>query len=451
MKKIILLSFITAILFASNAQCQMDFDFDYARFKYDSASSYLEIYYVFDQSSLTRQEKDGTSFVSALLKVAIYDTSLNTSIVNNQWRINNEIKDTLSKSLVGTLNFVVPKGNYNIHVEAKDGVDSTISKTIKDKIYIDPYSDIKKAYISDIQLASNIIKDFADKNSIFYKNTLEIIPHPNPVYGKNNPIVFYYCELYNMNKLSDSAQLNITVHSNQGQQLYSKNKNIAKTSNAIVEIGTINISKYPTDSYFLKIAIRDSSNEISTSLKKIYIYNPDIEANKTPVQDNSVLGSEYAVLSEEECDDLFEKSKFILQSWQIKDYKNISDLDSKRKFLFELWKKLDSNPNTPENEFKNEYMQRIKESNERFSSLGRKGMKTDRGRIHILYGQPDQIDRFPNSTEMKPYEIWVYNSIEGGVYFVFGDVTGFGNYELLHSTKRGEVQYDNWEDRLIVN
>jgi hypothetical protein len=49
---------------------------------------------------------------------------------------------------------------------------------------------------------------------------------------------------------------------------------------------------------------------------------------------------------------------------------------------------------------------------------------------------------------MKPYEIWFYNEIEGGVQFIFGDISGFGNYELLHSTKRGEVNDPDWERRL---
>jgi hypothetical protein len=61
-----------------------------------------------------------------------------------------------------------------------------------------------------------------------------------------------------------------------------------------------------------------------------------------------------------------------------------------------------------------------------------------------MYGEPDEIERFPSELDKKPYEIWHYNSIEGGVIFVFGDVTGFSNFELLHSTKRGELRDDNW-------
>jgi len=45
---------------------------------------------------------------------------------------------------------------------------------------------------------------------------------------------------------------------------------------------------------------------------------------------------------------------------------------------------------------------------------------------------------------MKPYEIWHYYNLQGGVIFVFGDRTGFGSYELLHSTLVGEIKNEEW-------
>ena len=52
--------------------------------------------------------------------------------------------------------------------------------------------------------------------------------------------------------------------------------------------------------------------------------------------------------------------------------------------------------------------------------------------------------------ETKPYEIWRYESIEGGVIFIFGDITGFSDYQLLHSTKRGELRDEYWVRRIAV-
>jgi hypothetical protein len=92
-----------------------------------------------------------------------------------------------------------------------------------------------------------------------------------------------------------------------------------------------------------------------------------------------------------------------------------------------------------------EYLRRVAAANQNFTVLGRDGWRTDRGRIYLLYGDPDQIDRFPGETESKPYQIWRYFGIERGVEFVFIDRWGDSNYHLVHSTKRGELQDDAWQ------
>ncbi len=160
------------------------------------------------------------------------------------------------------------------------------------------------------------------------------------------------------------------------------------------------------------------------------------------------MSSEYGVLLEEECDDLFLKSKIIATFNEIDQYEKLDSLSSKREFLFQFWNKRDDIPATSVNEFKRVFLSRIEVANERFRTISSSGYKTDRGRIYTRLGDPDEIDRFPNETNSKPYEIWYYHQIEGGVYFVFGDYTGFSYYELLHSTMRGELYDPNWGRRL---
>jgi len=65
-----------------------------------------------------------------------------------------------------------------------------------------------------------------------------------------------------------------------------------------------------------------------------------------------------------------------------------------------------------------------------------------------VYGNPDEIDRHPNETDMKPYEVWSYHSLEGGVEFDFIDKTGFDDYQLVNSTERNEIHDDNWQQYL---
>ena len=67
-------------------------------------------------------------------------------------------------------------------------------------------------------------------------------------------------------------------------------------------------------------------------------------------------------------------------------------------------------------------------ANEHFSGLAMDGWLTDRGRIFIKFGPPDDIERHPFELETRPYEIWRYYSLRK--VFLFQDYTGFGDYRL---------------------
>lgn len=93
---------------------------------------------------------------------------------------------------------------------------------------------------------------------------------------------------------------------------------------------------------------------------------------------------------------------------------------------------------------KEEYLNRISYANTALHTMGREGFKTDRGRVYIMYGPPDDYDRHPNDPDSRPFEIWTYHSIQGGVIFVFVLRQTGGDYELVHSTHRNELHDDNW-------
>ncbi len=155
-------------------------------------------------------------------------------------------------------------------------------------------------------------------------------------------------------------------------------------------------------------------------------------------------------MSKEECDLMFQHAKYIASHNEINQYKALDSLNAKREFLFRFWNNRDTDPSTPQNEFKIEYMKRLDYVNNNFTTRIKAGYLSDKGRVYLLYGEPDQKDYFPSEPNMKPYEIWFYSGIEGGVSFIFGDLTGFGSYELLHSTMRGEFKDENWVRRITT-
>ena len=242
------------------------------------------------------------------------------------------------------------------------------------------------------------------------------------------------------------------IYNSKGKLLKEKSKYLSRNSNSRVEVGSYILATYPTDTYTLVIALIDSAANLGISTaKKFYVYNPDIEVIDTfEIATTSVLSSTFGSMSEDELDDLFAKSKYLAVKTEVDKFEKLSNIEGKREFMFEFWKSRDENSSTGENEFFRKYLQRIERANEKYTSMGKQGWKTDRGRVYLLYGEPTEIERYPNQLETRPYEIWHYNELEGGVYFVFADLTGFSDYQLVNSTKRGELRDDNWQRRIQV-
>ncbi|PJA97500.1 MAG: hypothetical protein CO129_00845 [Ignavibacteriales bacterium CG_4_9_14_3_um_filter_34_10] len=437
------------------AQTEIGFDFDYARFKYND-KIYCEIYYSINQSSLTVIKKDDSESVSAYVTIKFTNTDSNKVMISKKYQVNTAAVEgnTSGKNLLGVLGFLIDKGNYIIDIKASDFSDTMKSKSYSERINVKGFDDGKTG-ISDIQFASRIINESVNKSSIFYKNTMEVFPHPINVYGQNYPILFYYSELYNLQ--SDTTKgdliLNTQVVDSRGLKVFEKSKTISKKNNEVVEVGAVNISKFFSGSYtFLLNLYNQKSQKGLASSKKFYIYNPNIVDTMHSQKNNfNVESTEFAVLSEEECDEMFASAQYIAGGSEIEKFKKLSGAESKREFLFQFWKMRDTDPSTPENEFKNIFNQRISHVDMKYRAFNKRGIKTDRGRVYLIYGEPDEIELHPNDYDKKPYEIWYYNSIEGGVLFVFGDLTGYSDYELIHSTKRGEMRDDTWARRILTN
>ncbi len=99
-------------------------------------------------------------------------------------------------------------------------------------------------------------------------------------------------------------------------------------------------------------------------------------------------------------------------------------------FIQQFWLHRDPTPGTPENEFKQEHYRRIAYVNQKFAEPSvPAGWRTDRGRIYIMYGPPDEIESHPS----EAFEQWMYHYIEGigrNVIIEFKDRDRSGNYRM---------------------
>jgi GWxTD domain-containing protein len=106
-------------------------------------------------------------------------------------------------------------------------------------------------------------------------------------------------------------------------------------------------------------------------------------------------------------------------------FRQLSNDEERDNFIEAFWQRRDPTPDTEENEYKEEHYQRIAYANEHFAA-GVPGWKTDRGRMYIVFGKPDEIDSHPSGgtyerpmeegggeTSTFPFEDWRYRYIEG--------------------------------------
>jgi len=115
---------------------------------------------------------------------------------------------------------------------------------------------------------------------------------------------------------------------------------------------------------------------------------------------------------------------YIISDDERRSFKNLSNDEEREAFIEQFWLRRNPNPDSPDNEFREEHYRRIAYANEHYAA-GKPGWKTDRGHIYIAYGKPDSIETHPSGgtyhrpteegggeTTTFPFESWTYRYIE---------------------------------------
>jgi GWxTD domain-containing protein len=142
---------------------------------------------------------------------------------------------------------------------------------------------------------------------------------------------------------------------------------------------------------------------------------------------------------------LNEDVAYIITDEERSAFKKLQTDEEREQFIEQFWLRRDPTPDSVENEFKEEHYRRIAYANEHYAS-GIPGWKTDRGRIYITFGPPDEIESHPSggtyerppeegggTTSTFPFEQWRYRYIEdigNDIIIEFVDPTMSGEYRM---------------------
>ena len=435
---------VTAMAFCQTglADKQIRMYLDYARFRYDDTQTYLEIYY-----SLYDQRINPVS-TNVLLDFTLENTAKDTTLASDRISValaGNGSQNGVRGSLIKT---VLPPGEYRIKMVRVDELSSVKMDSMEYNFTATPFKG-ERIKVSDLELCSNIRTGSTQKGGLFYKNTMEVYPNPTRIYGMDNPQLFYYVEVYNIQqKLAASdemLEIHAAIKDNKGTTLQQKKYRKSCEFESLVEIGRFNISKLKNGLYSLMFAVVAPDSEYSSiNISNFYVLNQ----KETAVAGADLMAafpqSEYFSMSEDLVDERFEQIRYIASKTEVQVYQSLSSLEDKRLFLYKFWHNREMD--TPG--LQEEYFRRVEYANENFRFANRAGWKSDRGRIYIVYGEPDEYLRKPYNPDAKPYEVWIYHQLDGGCKFLFVDESGFKDYQLKSSTLRGEFYDPSWDQYL---
>ncbi len=427
---------------------------DYSTFASTKTNAFVQVYLSLFQGNLKySQLQNGEMASNFTTKLEIRQMGELVKELSHQYK--NTTKDTSKlaryNQFVDIFNLELPYGNYEASVQLIDQTSGLKGEYRMDLKTIEPHEAL---YLSDVELCSSIKSD-TTTSSMFYKNGLHVVPNPKASYDVLNPLFYYYVELNNLSYSKESPgqyTFQYYLTNTKGDTLRSRapiTKSIAGPR--LVEIGGMNVVALPKGVYIFHAIAKDlNTGEQATIQKKFSVFKPggkkEVAAKKSvtiPKIANFYIGFTKEQLKEE-----FSESKYIASRQEEKIFKNLEDVKAMQQFLTQFWARKSKSFGLPFGSYRRQYLQRVEIANNKYHSMGKKGWRTDMGRVFILYGEPDEYERHPNSIDQIPYVIWHYHNIEGGVEFIFADEDGFGDFRLIHSSYRKELQNPNWQQIL---
>ena len=311
--------------------------------------------------------------------------------------ISNRFSETTSKvkSTVLNTSFIVPLGDYNVSINVKD-LDTKLSSKQNNKVEL-------KQFSNDSQVYDPIFIKEAKGEWGFESNKFPI--DANQIVVKNNEIQFYQYAVIN----AGVYEMIINILSGKEVQ-WSKTINSSSESRVISHLITVPTKDINRKDLKVQVSVNQKNSTKSRSLGFRF---------RNSFMPDSITNIDLAL----------SQMNYILTSDERKELKKLKQRD-KEKFFKKAWARRDPKPDTKVNELMDEYYGRVLFTEENFSRGTSGGWRSDMGMIFILFGKPDDIQRYTSMQNNYSYETWYYFSI--GQEFAFVDDYGFGDYRLRY-------------------
>jgi len=440
----------------------VSFFMDVCRFQDTQGKAYIEYYISVDGTSvLYKKGADGQYQASVKVAITLQDLGSDAKSLIFSDALNllsMPLKDTVKgdqrQAFMHQGRIQLRKGNYKLQVEVEDNyVEDDKPMIGMNEFYIE--GGIPQFAMSDLEFISHFGPTLTE--NAHSKHGYDIIPFvTNGVYVDQN-LLGVYLEVYNATSLlKEDYFLHATIR--QGSQPLEKYSHIITKKPKAFDFfeAAFDISDLPSQTYTLQVDVLNSKNETVETLKKrFFVSNSRVASAVTPAYTGVDGVAEYDNafrFEEEQLDYYIATLRYISTSDELVYAKALETFDEKKSYFYQFWANRRQSEQQPIQALWRPYWMKIKYANEHFKSSLRDGWETDRGRVFLTYGGPNNIDRAHNEPGKYPYEIWQYNRIgvQAGLTFVFYNPDlSTEEYVLLHSNKYGEVNNPRWRFEIV--
>lgn len=437
----------------------------YAAFNVPSKTPYLETYLSIIGNSVNFVKNASGKFQGA---VEISISFLQDGAIKNAQKYTLNSPETIDTGLaypnfIDQQRFTLVNGAYIMEVSIADK-NNRVEKPFTTQVPITINFNENAILVSDFQLLESYTKSV--NSTILTKSGYDLLPYVSTFYPNNIQKLKFYSEIYNSKKILGAEQKMILSYFIESYEKRIKLTDYSafskQTANDVnILLSEFDISKLPTGNYNLVLEVRDKENKIQAE-QKLFFQRQNTNGKFSYEDLKSVDVRNTFVTSYTNVDTLVgylrclrpisTLSEVQYAENQLKERK----LDIMQQFFYNFWKV--RNEQEPQLAWL-EYYKEVMKVNKEFGTYGLKGYDTDRGRVYLQYGPPDQRSKVEAEPSAYPYEIWEYYRLidkslattysenkQSNKKFVFYNPDLVTNkFTLIHSTAQGEIYNTRWE------
>jgi GWxTD domain-containing protein len=460
MKKFLFLLSVSVMLLVPSLQAKnLQAKFAYCSYFAPEKGPYMETYMEVAGKSVVYKALPSGLFQAAIEVTQLFRQGDSIRYYNKYNLLSPESKDTITSlfNFTDQQRMSLANGTYTMELIIRDKNNPDAKPyNLTESVTMAYYPNI--IGISDVELLSSF-KPSVETNKIT-KNGYELIPLVDNFFGPSVNSLKFYAEVYNTSSiiLNDAFLLSYHIETLEKKRVidaYTRtSRQAAKPVNIL--LADLDITDLPSGNYNFVIEVRNRLNEL-LAVKESFFQR---SKGAAPVSESGVVSYNNIDVRNTFVADYTSKdtlAEYIRCLYPIcstnentfaTNQLEIADLKLMQQFFYDFWSR--RNPLNPSEAWL-AYSSEVDKVNAEYSAGKKKGYMTERGRVYLAYGAPNQISKQYAEPTSYPYEIWQYYKVkdETNRKFVFwSQQIATNDFELLHSDAKGEIFNANWQVEL---